>query len=118
MIDGPTAAEIVARVARWLGELDADTSTFETRVAQNALGIVERELACWPAAESRALARLEKLTGTTSDFATLEAALVERIRAGMISATDPQLIDHLRRSARDRLAIDQPGYAHGLGEDE
>lgn len=113
MIDAPTAAELSAAAARI-----PDGDGFEARVAANARGIVAREAALWPAAEARAIVRLRSLTGRDGDFATLDAALAAMIRDRAIAATDPALLDHLRESARDRLAIDQPNYVHGLGESE
>ncbi len=112
MIDGPTAAKLIAAADR------AGHSDFEQRVAANARGIAEREAALWPAAEARAVARLRALTGHHGDFAALEAALAALIRDRVIAATDPTLLHYLRETARDRLAIDQPNYVHGLGESE
>ena len=113
MIDAPTAAELSAAAARI-----PDGDGFEARVAANARNIVAREAALWPAAVARAVTRLRALTGRDGDFTTLEAALADMIRTRALPPGDPALLHHLRETARDRLAIDQPGYVHGLGEAE
>ena len=112
MIDGPTAAELAAAADR------AGDSDFERRVAENARGIVAREASLWPAAAARAVVRLRALTARDGNFAELERALIEMIETRAIAPTDPALLDHLRATARDRLAIDQPRYVHDLGESE
>ena len=42
-----------------------------------------------------------------NDYETALCAMIERRE---IALDDPHLRDHLRESARDRLAIDQPRY--------
>lgn len=110
MHSGPTAAELCAAVSRWLDAGAAGADSFHGKVAANALAIVTRELELGPAAQARALARLTALTGRTGDFDALEAALCDLIERGAIPLADPALHDHLRETARDRLAIDQPRY--------
>jgi len=82
----PPAVELVAAVAGFLERevqpaLDGRLS-FHTKVAVNALRIVERELAEGPAAASVELARLRELTGADGDLHTLNTVLAERIRTG------------------------------------
>lgn len=115
MNTAPTAAEIVAAVVRWLDGGAPDATGFAGKVAANALGIVARELDLGPAAEARAVTRLEALTGRAGSFAALEQALCEMIERHEIALTDPLLREHLRATARDRLAIDQPRYRSLLG---
>lgn len=110
MHDGPTAAALCTAVARWLDEGAAGADGFYGKVAANALAIVARELDLGPAAQARAIARLTALTGRTGSFADLEAALCAMIDRRDIALTDPALLAHLRASAGDRLAIDQPRY--------
>ncbi|MNT74982.1 hypothetical protein D3C72_2138410 [compost metagenome] len=83
-------------------------------MAANALGIVSRELAQWPAAEAAAVARMRTILGRDGDYETLNAALAEALRAGTVSGEDLLVFDHLRRLALDTLAIDQPRYRHEL----
>lgn len=110
MNHGPTAAELCTAVARWLEASAAGADGFHGRVAANALAIVARELDLGPAAHALAIARLTALTGRTGSFADLETALCEMIDRRDIPLTDPALHAHLRATARDRLAIDQPRY--------
>ena len=103
----PIAAELVAAVAEFL-ETDVREATtgqvnFHTRVAANALRIVERELLDESEAEcGAALAGL--------GFAD-EEALAGAIRAGeMDGHTGPEVIACLRTLVRHRLAVAHPGY--------
>jgi uncharacterized protein DUF6285 len=108
----PTAAELVAAVAEFLERevqpaLDGRIA-FHTKVAANALRVVERELTSGPAVVSAELIRLRALTGADGDLPTLNAVLAAQIRNGSI--VDDALRHHLVRSALSRLAIDNPRY--------
>lgn len=110
----PTAAELVAAVADFLEgmvqpALDGRLS-FHTKVAANALRIVQRELTDGPAVAAAELARLRELTGSDGDLATLNSVLAQRIRSGELPAEDPALREHLVRSVLSRIAIDNPRY--------
>ena len=110
----PTATELVAAVADFLEReiqpaLD-DRLAFHTRVAANALRIVERELTAGPAAAAADRARLRELTGADGDLPALNSLLAQRIRAGELPAADAALRDHLVRSVLSRIAIDNPRY--------
>lgn len=114
MITHPTSAELVQAVSRFLagmGPTLTPREVFMARVAQNALGIVERELALGPAAEAAAAHRLSALLNRDEDYATLNAALCDALREGRIQADAPGLIAALKANLRDQLAIDQPRYA-------
>jgi len=110
----PTASELVAAVADFLerevGPALDGRLAFHTKVAANALRIVERELAAGPAAAEGDRVRLRELTGSEGDLRTLNALLAQRIRAGELPAEDPALRDHLVRSVLSRIAIDNPRY--------
>lgn len=114
MITHPTAQALVEGVARWL-PVDGSASGFTLRVARNALEIAAREMALAPAVDARAAERLRAILGRDGDRDMLDRALVEAIRAGTIAPDDPALIAHMKASALDALAIDQPKYAHELG---
>jgi hypothetical protein len=110
----PTAAELVAAVADFLERevqpaLD-NRLAFHTKVAANALRIVERELTSGSSAAAADLARLRALTGTDGDLPTLNAVLAQRIRSGELPSDDPALREHLVRSVLSRIAIDNPRY--------
>ena len=114
MIEGPRKEELVEAVIAWLEDASAPVEGFHRKVAANALGIVRRELAQWPAAEAAAVARMGAILGREGGYAALNLALAQALREGALSAEDPAVFDHLRRTALDTLAIDQPRYRHEL----
>lgn len=114
MIEGPRKEELVEATTAWLEGAPTSADGFHRKVAANALGIVSRELAQWPAAEAAAVARMGTILGVDGDYGSLNAALAERLRDGSVSGDDPAVFDHLRRTALDTLAIDQPRYRHEL----
>ncbi|CAN5698601.1 hypothetical protein BH20ACT2_BH20ACT2_24130 [soil metagenome] len=106
----PTAAELVEAVSEFLatdvaGEVDGRVA-FHVRVAVNALGIVQRELASGPAQEAAHRRRLDQL-GLADD-----AALAGAIRAGDLDARRDEIIDAVRHAVHDKLAVANPGYAN------
>lgn len=115
MITHPTAQALVEGVATWL-PLDGSASPFSLRVARNALAIAARDLALSPAADARAIDRMRALLGRDGTRDDLDVALVEVIRTGATAPDDPALVAHLKACALDALAIDQPKYAHELGD--
>jgi hypothetical protein len=105
----PTAAELVAAVAEFL-ETDVRESTagqvnFHSRVAANALRMVERELLA------------DRDDGVTEALAAIgfddEAALATAIRAGEVNAAGDEVQSALRALVSRRLAAAHPGYDHG-----
>lgn len=114
MIEGPRKEELVEATVAWLGSPPTSADGFHRKVAANALGIVSRELTEWPVAEAAAVARMRTILGRDGDYAVLNAALAEGLRDGTVSGDDPLVFDHLRRTALDTLAIDQPRYRHEL----
>ncbi|UMB68241.1 DUF6285 domain-containing protein [Mycobacterium paraterrae] len=102
----PTAAELIAAVAEFL-EKDVRESTsgqvnFHSRVAANALRMVERELT---ADSDDGVAAV--LTRIGFDH---EAALAAAIRAGDVDGADPDVRSALRALVGRRLAAAHPGY--------
>jgi hypothetical protein len=115
MSDSPTARELVAAVRGFLtdkamSQLSGHTA-FHARVAAKALAIVERELELAAPAQARAHERLKKLLGRDDDLDELTRVLCGEIRAGRMGFDTPGLIDHLRETTLDTLAIDQPTYS-------
>ncbi|GLE53974.1 DUF6285 domain-containing protein [Mycobacterium montefiorense] len=102
----PLAAELVAAVAEFL-ETDVRAATdgqvnFHSRVAANALRIVERELLDERQAQSRAaLAGLGFVD---------EEQLAAAIRAGELDERAAEVLAGLRTLVRNRLAVAHPGY--------
>ena len=84
-------------------------SLFEARVAKNALGIAQRFAAWGQNFAMRQSGRFAGL-GLTGSGLTSEQ-LCTRLRDGRADLTDEAIWDHLRLTALERLAIDQPKYA-------
>lgn len=110
----PTAAELVAAVAEFLdtaflnrdgrGPTDGQVN-FHSRVAANALRIVERELH-----DASSGVPIQALAGL--GFAD-EAALAAAIRAGELEDRPAAVAACLYTLVRHRLSIDHPGYDAG-----
>jgi hypothetical protein len=103
----PTAAELVAAVAGFL-ETDVRDSTsgqvnFHSRVAANALRMVERELL----ADSEP----DNTTHTLADAGfDDEAQLAAAIRAGELDNDADKIVPCLRALVWRRLSVAHPGY--------
>lgn len=111
---GPTKEELVKAVRGWLEGEPTTADGFHRKVAANAMGIIERELTHWPACEAAAVARMSAILGETGSYDTLNDALAEAIRNGVINANDPKVFAHLKQTSLDMLAVDQPRYRHSL----
>jgi hypothetical protein len=118
MQDRPTAAELVAAVRAFLEEdvmpAVEGRVAFHTRVAVNALGMVERELALGPDLEAVERARSLALLGDRADEGAatraLDATLAAAIRAGDLGLDDTAVVEHVRETVRDKLRIANPKY--------
>jgi hypothetical protein len=113
MITHPTAAELAEAVAAF----DAETAppgdarhAFLSRVADNARAILARETEHGARLEADAVDRLSRLLGETGAFSALNVKLCEALRNGVIHPLDRALLAHLRATAVDQIAIDQPTY--------
>jgi hypothetical protein len=114
MMDQPSLRELVEAVREFLEtraapEMKGHTA-FHARVAANALGIVARQLELGGAADAAELDRLRALLGRGGTLEELNRALCRAVRSGDIDMLSPELREHLERTTRDKLAIDQPGY--------
>jgi hypothetical protein len=116
--DLPTAAELVEAVREFL-EKDIFPALegrpqFHMRVAMNVLAIVQRELEQSQRADAEERARLVALLSRGADsgasLSDLNAELAARIRDGSLDAPREELVDHLRETLRDKLAIANPKY--------
>ncbi len=92
--------------------------SFLSRVSANAIDIVIREAALDGAdarAESDRLEALgfnaEKESSPLSALHRQRSALIEALKSGAIALNDAQLQSHLRQTAAQQLAIDQPRYS-------
>ena len=113
--DRPTASELVQAVREFL-EHDVMTTSedrrvqFHARVAANALGMVERELARGRELDAAERARAAALLGRDDDVRILERELAARIRDGSLDDRLDAVRDHVRRTVREKLLVANPGY--------
>lgn len=77
---------------------------FESRVANNALGISQRHAAWGTKYTERMSNRLTNIGVSTSELCTA-------LRSGERGIEEPEIWDHLRLTTLERLSIDQPKYA-------
>jgi hypothetical protein len=115
MQDQPTPSEVLTAVAQFLKNTVAPATTghtsFQARVAANALEMMRRHLDMAPAAEAAEHDRLKAMLGMDADLPTLNAELSRRIADGEMDLSTPGLSDHLWTITLDKLAVDQPTYA-------
>ena len=118
--DRPTAAELVEAVREFL-ERDVMTATegrvqFHTRVAVNALGMIERELTIGAGFADSERARAAALLGNDADLRNesgvgdLERELAARIRDGSLDDRLDAVHAHVRETVREKLLVANPGY--------
>lgn len=112
--DRPTAAELVEAVRDFLaGEVQPALEgrlAFHTRVAVNALGMIERELCLGPELDSAELQRAAALLGHDGDARDLERELASRIRDGSLDERAAEVRDHVRATVRAKLEVANPDY--------
>jgi hypothetical protein len=125
MQDLPTPSEMLGAVAAFLKEVVAveakGATSFQARVAANALEIVRRQLDQAPAEEAAELERLRGLLGHDGALSDLNAELALRIREGGLDLETPGLAEHLWATTLAKVAVDQPtysGYRAALAERE
>jgi hypothetical protein len=115
MQDQPTPSEIIGAVAAFLKNVVTAQTTgatsFQARVAANALEMMRRQLDLAPAEDAAELARLKALLKTDGTLAELNVELARRIQEGEVDLTTPGLRDHLWATTMAKLAVDQPTYA-------
>jgi hypothetical protein len=115
MQDQPTPSEVIGAVARFLKEVVAAETTgatsFQARVAANALEMMRRELDLAPTEDAAELARLKALLGEDGSLLELNQRLADQIAAGALDLATPGLKDHLWAVTLAKLAVDQPTYA-------
>jgi hypothetical protein len=114
MQDRPTAVELLEAIREFL-EQDVMPAVegrvqFHSRVAINALGMLERELRLGPGLDAAERARLGALLGHDADVATLNAELAARIRDGSLDDRHGEVAAAVRESVRAKLLVANPGY--------
>jgi Domain of unknown function (DUF6285) len=114
MQDRPTAVELLEAVREFL-ERDVMPATegrvrFHSRVAVNALGMLERELRLGPELDAAERDRLAALLGHDADLAALTVELAGRIRDGSLDDRRDEVVDAVRESVRAKLLVANPDY--------
>jgi hypothetical protein len=114
MQDQPSPAAILDLVIPQLSSAQPTTperARFEQRVIVAALQLVQREVTLAPATDAAEQERLQVLLGDTGDLLALNRSLCARIRDGSLTLASPGVAAHLRATAMEKLAVDQPNYA-------
>lgn len=114
MQDPPSPAFIIDLVIAQLGaEASSDPvrAKFEQRVATAALQLVRRAIATAPESDAAEQKRLAALLGQDGALEALNRVLCAYIREGAMTLSTPGLGAHLRATALEKLAVDQPSYA-------
>jgi len=114
MQDRPTAVELLEAIREFL-EQDVMPAVegrvqFHSRVAINALGMLERELRLGPELVVAERDRLGALLGHDADVATLTTELANRIRDGSLDDRRDDVVAALRESVRAKLLVSNPNY--------
>lgn len=86
-------------------------TNFLARVASNSLDIVLREVAIGPELAARRLGRLRGMLDAEGSLLELEWQLVRSLRDGSMPLDHPELVELLRESVVNQVAIDQPKYS-------
>jgi aminoglycoside phosphotransferase (APT) family kinase protein len=114
-VDMPRTDELLTSVRDFLRhdarEALEGRNSFMALVASNSLDIVLRELTLGPAHAEGERERLRGLFASDASLETLRARLCEGLRDGSIALDLGGLADHLRITAANQLAIDQPRYS-------
>jgi Domain of unknown function (DUF6285) len=114
MQDRPTAVELLEAIREFLEE-DVMPAVegrvrFHSRVAVNALGMLERELRLGPDLDAAERARLGALLGHDADLDTLTTELADRIRDGSLDDRRDDVVATVRESVRAKLLVSNPNY--------
>ncbi len=112
--DRPHVHELLAAIREFLAtdvapKLDGRTG-FQVKVAINSLAILEREALLGPPADARELGRLKALLDRDAPLPDLNAELARQLRAGERDESDPALMEHLRLTIADKMAISNPKW--------
>ena len=114
MQDEPEPGAILGSISRLLRDTAQDLperTRFLLRVAANAADLVSRQLELEPGYDAHELRRLNLLLGTDGTLAQQNARLCAAIEDGEISLKTKGLAAHLRATALEKLAVDQPKYS-------
>ncbi|MFA7554619.1 MAG: DUF6285 domain-containing protein [Spongiibacteraceae bacterium] len=114
MIDTPFPVDLLNAVldslsADILPVIDKD-SRFQLLMIINAIKIVTRQLSLSDANEKDEYLRLIELLQQEGTVEQLNMALSAKIASSSIDSGSSLLLDHLVKTTREKLAIDQPDY--------
>jgi hypothetical protein len=122
MQDQPSLDELLGSVIDFLRETvvsEAQPRTaFLARVAASALELVWRQTEFGPAGEEVERQRLLSLLGGGGTLAELNDAFADALAEGRLGIDFPGVLQHLRATTLEKLAVDQPqysGYRAALG---
>jgi len=111
----PSASELLESVSHFLRDALlpslSGAQAFNLRISINAIDLVRREIAMQDAADERERASLASVLGGGASLEAMRQTLCEKIASGAMTLDQPGLRQHLRATAIDRLAIDQPSYS-------
>jgi len=112
--DRPTAAELTEAVREFL-ERDVMPAVdgrvaFHTRVAVNALRMIERELTLAPELDAADHERLRTLLGHDGTIRDLTVELARRIRDGSLDQQRADVVAAVRETVQAKLRVANPGY--------
>ena len=113
MQDRPTAVELLEALSEFLQRdvmpIEGRVG-FHGRVARNVVDILRRELELGPGADHDEQAGLQALLGDDcpDDLRAANALLARLIRDGHLDDRREELVEHLRRTAIDKLRIANP----------
>ncbi len=115
--DRPSTAELLDALGGYMDEVrDGVTGRlgFHARVAGNVVAMLRREIEL---GQAQAAAHAERLAsvGIGATGAGGEAELASAIRSGAFDGRHDEVVDVVRATVRDRLAISNPGYWEGSG---
>lgn len=115
MQDKPGPDELLGSVIDFLRETvvpqASPRTAFQARVAASALELVWRQMEFGAAGEEVEKQRLIGLLGAKGSLAELNDQLADALAAGTLGLSTPGLVDHLRATTLEKLAVDQPQYS-------
>jgi hypothetical protein len=115
MQDQPAPDEVLASIAAFLRntvmpETEPHTS-FQARVAANAIDLVRRQLELGVKGEAAELGRLQALLGHGGTLAELNAELADALASGALGLEKPGVSEHLYATTLEKVQVDQPNYS-------
>lgn len=114
MSSRPSASQLIGAVREWISKELASglegEQAYPARIAVSVLEIVAREIELSNRLQRNERSRLAALLGYDAELGQLNADLCARIASGATDYNDPRLLDHLRLTALEKLAIDNPRY--------